>query len=217
MPLEVVPPTHQATVFTCLGCGNNTQQDWYDVNTWGSGHASQADPRLTVASCHVCLATTLWWESKLVYPDAAVSPLAHSDMPATVKADYDEARQVLRTSPRSAAALLRLGVQKLCAELGEPGKNINDDIAGLVKKGLDPLVQQALDVLRVVGNNAVHPGQIDLDDDVDTAASLFDLVNLIVERMIALPKKVGAMYDALPASALAAITKRDGDGAGASA
>ncbi|WP_424033423.1 DUF4145 domain-containing protein [Methylocella sp.] len=49
-------------------------------------------------------------------------------------------------------------MQKLCVELGEKGKNIDDDIANLVKKGLSPELQQALDILRVIGNEAVHHG-----------------------------------------------------------
>src|SRR5688572_10249423 len=85
---------------------------------------------------------------------------------------------------------LRLAIKKLCAELGETGKNINDDIASLEKKGLDKRVQQALDIVRVIGNDAVHPGQIDLRDDRDTATKLFGLVNLIAEKMITEPKHV---------------------------
>jgi hypothetical protein len=62
----------------------------------------------------------------------------------------------------------------------------------------------------VIGNNAVHPGQIDLRDDKATAIKLFNLVNLIVEAMIATPKHIEQMYEKLPSGALKAIEKRDG-------
>ena len=54
------------------------------------------------------------------------------------------------------------------------GKNIDDDIGALVKRGLDARIQKALDVVRVVGNNAVHPGQIDLRDDNELPAGVAD-------------------------------------------
>ncbi|PCD67106.1 hypothetical protein CO648_15425 [Rhizobium phaseoli] len=131
------------------------------------------------------------------------------DTPQDIAADYREAASILQRSPRGAAALLRLGIQKLCKHLGEPGKNINDDIASLVRKGLDPRIQKALDVLRVVGNEAVHPGTLDLNDDPDTALSLFRFFNLIVEKMISEPKHVDEVYSKLPADKLRAIESRD--------
>ena len=124
-------------------------------------------------------------------------------------ADYEEASTILDPSPRGAAALLRLGIQKLCKHLGEKGDNINEDIAALVQKGLDHRVQQALDIVRVVGNNAVHPGQIDLKDNRATAEQLFGLANLIAEIMITQPKHVASLYDTLPENARKAIQKRD--------
>jgi Domain of unknown function (DUF4145) len=108
----------------------------------------------------------------------------------SVRRDFAEARLIFLQSPRGAAALLRLAVQKLCAVLGELGKNINDDIASLVRKGLSVQVQQALDTVRVVGNDAVHLGQIDLNDDPTTAASLFELINMIVDEMISNRRKL---------------------------
>jgi hypothetical protein len=62
----------------------------------------------------------------------------------------------------------------------------------------------------VIGNNAVHPGQLDLRDDSATAEKLFGLVNLIAEIMISQPKHVAQMYEALPSGALEAIARRDG-------
>jgi hypothetical protein len=94
--------------------------------------------------------------------------------------------------------------------LGQKGENINEDIAGLVQKGLDPRIQKALDVVRVVGNSAVHPGQIDLNDDRTLAARLFGLVNVIVETQITQVKHIEEMYETIvPDTAKAQIEKRD--------
>src|SRR5258708_22812888 len=95
----------------------------------------------------------------------AVNPLQLTDMPEDVADDYNEARAIFVSSPRSSAALLRLALQKLCKHLGEPGKDLNTDIGALVAKGLPTQIQQALDVIRVIGNNAVHPGQIDIREE----------------------------------------------------
>ncbi|NOD30024.1 DUF4145 domain-containing protein [Ruegeria atlantica] len=130
-------------------------------------------------------------------------------MPKNVREDYYEAALILDASPRGAAALLRLGLQKLCVHLGEPGKHIDTDIASLVSKGLDVRVQQALDAVRVIGNEAVHPGSIDLRANRETAEMLFQLMNLIVEKMISEPKHVQSVYDKLPQTKREAIERRD--------
>ena len=145
----------------------------------------------------------------MLVPENTTAPLPHPDMPDAVLFDYEEARLVAGKSPRSSAALLRLAIQKLCIELGEKGKNINDDIASLVRKGLPVEIQQALDIVRVVGNNAVHPGELSNDDVSEISTGLFELVNQIVEDRISRPKKLQAMFDKLPAGAREAIQKRD--------
>ena len=129
-------------------------------------------------------------------------------MPETVRADYEEAATIYIRSPRGAAALLRLAIQKLMVHLGQSGKNINDDIASLVSKGLPIQIQQALDVVRVTGNNAVHPGQIDVNDH-EVIEQLFPLINVIVDYQISLPARIQEMYDALPVGTRGAIQKRD--------
>lgn len=165
---------------------------------------------VSVSICFSCDDVAIWIYDRLVWPQRGDAPVPNGDLPDDVRRDYDEAGTILANSPRGAAALLRLSIQKLCGYLGEKGKNIDEDIASLVKKGLDPRVQQALDVVRVIGNNAVHPGQIDLTDDRATAEELFALVNLISDIMISQPKHVSEMYDRLPERARKAIEKRDG-------
>ena len=145
----------------------------------------------------------------MIYPDLNGGPPPNPDLPEDIRSDYLEAQGIVGRSPRGAAALLRLCVQKLCKHLGEPGKNINDDIASLVKKGLPKAVQQALDTVRVIGNQAVHPGQMDLRDVRQTAETLFKLVNLVTQRMMSDPKEVQEVYEGLPQSARDAIDKRD--------
>jgi Domain of unknown function (DUF4145) len=93
--------------------------------------------------------------------------------------------------------------------LDEKGKDLNVDIGNLVKEGLPVQVQQALDSLRVVGNNALHPGQMDLRDDRATAEALFGWLNFIVDQRIAQPKRLDELYGRLPEDARAAIEKRD--------
>jgi hypothetical protein len=158
--------------------------------------------------CEHCDTPTMWANYKMIFPNRGTAPLPNPSMPPDVKLDYEEAATICNVSPRGAAALLRLSIQKLCAHLGGSGDNINQDIALLVKNGLPIQIQQALDVVRVTGNNAVHPGQIDVND-LDVASQIFPLVNLIVEYMIALPSQVANLYNALPEGAKFAIEKRD--------
>jgi hypothetical protein len=161
------------------------------------------------SECSSCNEFAVWIGHRQVYPPVLEAVAPNSDMPADIAADFEEARGIVDASPRGAAALLRLVVQKLCAELGESGKNIDDDIASLVRKGLNPTIQKSLDIVRVIGNEAVHPGTIDLRDDRRTAVALFQLVNGIVDQMITHPKAVDAMYASLPAGKLKGIERRD--------
>ena len=175
----------------------NRQSIDYDLNN------------VSLSRCFSCNDVAIWRYDRLAWPQLGEAPLPNPDLPQNVRLDYDEAGTILDQSPRGAAALLRLGIQKMCKHLGEKGKNINDDIASLVKKGLDVRVQKALDVVRVVGNNMVHPGQIDPKDNRATAEKLFGLVNLIADIMISQPKHVSDMFDSLPETAKKAIENRD--------
>jgi Domain of unknown function (DUF4145) len=146
----------------------------------------------------------------MVYPELNAAPPPNSDLPDNIRIDYEEAASILSRSPRGAAGLLRLAIQKNCIELRQTGKNINDDIAALVRNGLPAGMQKALDSVRVIGNEAVHPGLIDFADTPEIAATLFSIVNFIVEKMISEPKEIEVIYGQLPAENREAIQRRDG-------
>jgi hypothetical protein len=165
---------------------------------------------ISVSKCYSCGGIAIWRGDKLIYPLNHVSIQPNEGMPSDIRADFLEANEILDKSPRGAAALLRLCIQKLLIHLGEKGKNINDEIGNLVQKGLDRRIQQALDVVRVVGNGAVHPGQIDLRDDKPTATKLFGLVNVIVESQITQVRHIEEMFENIvPTTVKAQIEKRD--------
>ena len=149
-------------------------------------------------------------EGEMIYPDFGSAPLPAEDMPEDVKKDYEEAARIFIKSPRGAAALLRLGLQKLCIHLGEEGKNINSDIRSLVNKGVfSGQVVKVADTLRITGNNAVHPGQIS-DEDFDRAAGkMFDLINFIVKKAITEPKELDELYQLMPENARNAAEEKD--------
>jgi hypothetical protein len=165
---------------------------------------------LFISKCYTCSKLAFWVHDRLIFPPTRSGPPPNSDLPADVLRDYEEASTILDLSPRGAAALLRLAIEKLCTDVGAKGDDINAQIAWLVANGLPEKIQQALDAVRVIGNEAVHPGQMNLRDDRDTASELFELVNIIAEEMITRPKRVQAVYDKIPPSKKVAIEKRDG-------
>lgn len=220
MTTPYTEPKLDKQAFNCPFCHAFSNFHWSDINVNVRGGSNTINYK--AAQCAHCKEWTIWTnETKrigqgglikvgsLIYPFKLTSPLPSSDLPETCKKEYEEARMVFPFSPRASAALLRLCVQKLCKELGEDGENINKDIAELVKKGLDKRIQKALDIVRVSGNNSVHPGVMNIDDDEELVNKLFSLVNMIVDEMITKPKELEELYGKLPEVTVEAIEKRD--------
>ncbi len=198
------PPGHDIEQFHCLLCGVYAKQNWHTLKNHYNHYTN-----FTYSTCVHCNKSCYWYKEKMVVPSEAPVAPPHQDLPESCLSEYNEARDIVSKSPRAAAALLRLAVQKLMVELGEKGKNINNDIGSLVAKGLPVEVQQALDYCRVIGNNGVHPGEIELNDNPEITNSLFEMINFIVEDRISRPKKVADLYKVLPKGALEAVEKRD--------
>ena len=167
----------------------------------------------TVSECLSCEQSALWLAESMIYPISLFGPTPNTDMPAEITSLFHEARSISQASPRAAAGLLRLALQMLVDQLQEGPGSIHEKIGSLVTRGMSPLVQQAMDTVRVIGNNALHPGEIELHDDPRQLSTLFDLVNLIVQQMITQPRLVGEMYKKLPSGPVEAIHRRDGGNA----
>ncbi len=217
--MKHIQPILRKPSFHCPNCGVLSEQTWSEnvqcnyrgrLANGSDGHTNFYLQNFLIAKCRHCELPSIWLNEKMVYPLTGNVEMANSDLPDDIKNDYNEAKDIVNISPRGAAALLRLAVQKLCIHLGEKGANINDDIKSLVKKGLPQTMQQALDSVRVVGNNAVHPGKIDLNDNIEIAYALFGFVNIICEMLISQPKKVQEYYEKhIPENIRNGIEKRD--------
>jgi len=205
--MNYVAPSFEQTSFHCPICNAYSRQYWYTLSYYDRGYYEMENSKIAI--CEHCKVPSYWVKEKMILPDISNIPLPNKDLPVEIQEDYNEARSILNKSPRGAAALLRLAIQKLCIVLGEEGKNINDDIKKLVEKGLPVQIQKSLDVLRVIGNNAVHPGSIDLKDNYELTVPLFTLLNLITDVMITQPNFVNDLYSKLPENLIKAIDIRD--------
>lgn len=200
-------PRFQETSFNCPFCNAFAKQNWFQLEYYTNGHLDL--PNAFTCFCSHCGKFSIWHEMTMVYPNFAGVESPSQDLSEEIQSDYQEAAEILQRSPRGAAALLRLAIQKLCIQLGEKGVDLNKDIGNLVKKGLPQKVQQSLDTLRVIGAQAVHPGQIELKDDTDTASALFRLVNFIAEKLITEPNEIEEIYSKIPDGKKEQIVQRD--------
>jgi len=220
MKKDYFPPRQSLEEFHCPHCHVYARQLWSNITASGAQYVNSwisrvgnfnlsLDKEWTISQCEHCKNIMIWKDELIVYPKTIMTSPPNDDLSDEIKRDYIEASKVLNDSPRASAALLRLSLQKLCKELGEKGENINEDIRNLVKKGLNPLVQKSLDGLRITGNNAVHPGEIDLDEQPERVIKMFELLNFIAEKMITEPRVIDQFYSELPESSIQAVNKRD--------
>lgn len=200
MEREYTSPISKGDGFNCPLCGVFAHQDWYDVSLENApvDKIKESSDDLSLSYCDKCGKYSVWIKEEMIFPQPSEVPLPLKDMPNEVMEVYNEARSIMNASPRSAAALLRFAIQMLMYNLGEDGGNINEVILDLRNKGLDVKIQKALDSVKVTGDEAINPGQIDPRDDDETAQVLFNLLNLIVDVMITQPMRVDEILDSLP-------------------
>lgn len=208
-------PTFGESAFDCPSCTAYASMSFSQVtNVDGNGQA------IFTSTCARCDATAAWLREngveggRLIWPRQRGGIPPHREMPQDARQLYEEARDVAHLSPRAGVALLRVALDVLLREVVKDadGRSLNDVIKLAVAQGLTPAVWAAMDALRVIGNDAVHPKQLVLgEEDADAKiTALCRLLNLVVEQMISAPRLAQEVFDTLPPSAKDGIARRSG-------
>ena len=208
---KYVAPEYQLSAFHCPYCNVFAQQKWWNLRynrSWKEAFLSDWN----ASKCDHCWNFSMRKNNELVYPTLSTVEMPHLDMPDTVKELYNEAREIAWKSPRAAAALLRLALEKLTEELWETEWKLNTRIGNLKKKWFPEQAIQALDIVRITANEwGSHLGQINLtgSDNAKLVNELFFLLNFIVEHVITVNNQLNAKYNDLPEDKKKWIENRD--------
>ena len=213
-------PEFKKQAFNCPNCTVYSRHDWNNIyvdETKGTFipvvpmSTSNKIIELKVCRCENCGYISFWYNKRLSWPlnTGVESPL--DEMPNDIKELYKEASSIVELSPKGSCAILRLALQKLCNRLAgqDEKKKIDGAIKILVERGLPETLQKAMDIVRIVGDEAVHPGEINIDDNKEMAIALFRLMNIIIEKIIVEPKEIDDFYNLMPENKLKGIENRD--------
>lgn len=208
---KYIEPELGEDIFTCPHCWAISHQKWHDLyyNTTNWYNWVQW---WQLCKCECCKDFSIRKWEDMIYPFMSIAPLPHEDMPNDVKELYEEASNISSLSPRAAAALLRVCLEKLTIHLWESEWNLNTRIWNLQKKWLPEKVIKWLDILRINANEWwSHAWLIDLTwkDNQEIVWKLFWLVNYIVEKVITENKEIDLMFDKLPEDKKKWIENRD--------
>ncbi|HEY3401100.1 MAG TPA: DUF4145 domain-containing protein [Geothrix sp.] len=104
-------------------------------------------------------------------------------IPAVILADYKEACQIRKLSPKASATLSRRCLQGILRDFWEvkPGRLVNE--IDQIKERIDPLTWGAIDSLRKLGNIGAHMEK-DIDTIVDVDPEEAELLIGLVETLL---------------------------------
>ena len=221
-------PKHGEKKFSCPQCNVVSSQSWkavtIDLDMVGTDEPKAFDYvtknfginnwRYSYATCYNCGDISIWFNCKMIYPLPRSGPDPNLDMPDETKDLFNEARDISIISPRASIALLRLCLEQLVNHLDPRKEPLNVKIKELVKRDIPEEVQQALDIVRVSGNDAIHDdtsSTIYLDDTKEHLEMLFRTINIIVDKIISSDKQIKEAYGHLSQKDHKAIQNRDQD------
>ncbi len=77
---------------------------------------------------------------------------------------------------------MRVCIQKLVPLLEDNGKELNQRVSSLVRKGLEMEMQQAMDVLQVLRSDPAQLTHLESQADKKTALRFLDFLKEVLER-----------------------------------
>ena len=163
--------------------------------------------KLRIFRCPACEKLIVKENGELLYPaPLGVDPC--EDMPESIRGIFVEAQRITHLSPRSACALLRVCLERLCDAIAEM-KHLDGyrRDAWLWKKiealELRPEIKAIFDMVKDVGNSSAHgdnkASEIDFTsrDSVEVALKTADVINALVRFLITpmtYPEKMRAYF-----------------------
>lgn len=149
------------------------------------------DPsEIAIRTCSACGGMSLFVENKIVWPVSS-GIKAYEKMPEKAKRVFDEAQSLMRLSPRSCCALLRLCIEEIVNFVGKEQGIKNFNTADMLSNRSAALkipeeLSKQLWSCRVIGNDAAHPGVIDFsgEDSGKVAVLLSHAVNNLCACLI---------------------------------
>ncbi|EAH8622890.1 TPA: DUF4145 domain-containing protein [Campylobacter jejuni] len=199
-------PCFKGAAFNCPHCGVYSRMEWDGFYNVYNNRIKQVEGySFSESTCYHCERSVIWYlkdeNPKIFFPrEVAIPP--EENMPENVKEIYEEASLVLGDSPRASCALLRLALQELMKYLKEniqiynglKNRNINEDIKEIINIGnfyqeQKESLEEAMNSIRLIGNKASHPSELDINDNSEIANILFEMINFIVGEIITKPKE----------------------------
>ncbi len=173
----------------CPHCNNRATQrlihkQFYFERTWSAkdGSESEAPWSTFVAVCETCHQILLYdnagdqMEEKdfhlgdLIYPE---SGHLHISVPRMISVIYSEASRIKSIAPNAFAVQIRRALEALCEDRNAKKGILQNRLKDLADKGeIPPVLSEASDTLRILGNigahglgESVHPSQVYAIDD----------------------------------------------------
>ena len=199
----------------CYHCGNEGFQtikgkasEGYEdyADDYGSYVVNWECTDTFMLQCPVCEKITLYSEfstqglvdqhgnqvtvDKIEYPANSIST---NQVPSDIKSSFEAALKVKAIQPELCMVSLRMVLEAVCNERGAEGKDLEQKIADLVKKGILPSVyNDACWIIRQLGNKAVH---------IDTTSQRYkkevvkviDFMQTIINYLYVFPEEVSAL------------------------